>query len=75
MQKTPYYLYDGDIIHDRCAELADAFGNSSIDLFYAVKANDHPAITQYRALTHRRLPVSAGEMKRAMAAVLPRKTC
>jgi diaminopimelate decarboxylase len=34
---TPLYVYDGDMIRDRCAAVADAF--PSFDVFYSVKAN------------------------------------
>jgi diaminopimelate decarboxylase len=40
---TPYFLYDGDMIADRCYELRDAFAAQNVRLFYAVKANDHSA--------------------------------
>lgn len=66
--ETPYYLYDGDMITARCAELSHAFSAQKCDLFYAVKANDHPAvITIAAAHGIGACLVSAGEMKRAMA--------
>ncbi len=65
--KTPYFVYDGDMIAARCDELAQAFAGLNVNLFYAVKANDNPEVIKIaQARQIGGCLVSKGEMVRAM---------
>lgn len=71
--QTPFFLYDAALVRDRVHELQAAFQSMPVQLFYAVKANDHPALI--RLITENSgvgaCLVSAGEMRRATAAGVP----
>jgi diaminopimelate decarboxylase len=41
---TPLYIYNSDIIRERCKTLQSAFQNLPVSWLYAVKANDNPHI-------------------------------
>lgn len=66
---TPFYAYDAAVIRARIADLTEAFKGQNVSLHYAVKANDNPAIIGMAAKAGiGACLVSAGEMKRALAA-------
>lgn len=65
---TPYFLYDAAVIRARADELARAFQPLGARLYYAVKANDHPAIIAEVVKSGLgACLVSKGEMLRALA--------
>ncbi len=65
---TPFWVYDASIIRNRCAELVRAFADHNVKLYYAVKANDHPAIVALAASAGiGACLVSQGEFERAQA--------
>lgn len=66
---TPFYAYDAAVIRARVADLTSAFKGQNVSLHYAIKANDNPAIAGIAAQAGiGACLVSAGEMKRALAA-------
>lgn len=65
---TPFWIYDAAAIRDRAEELARAFAPQRVKLYYAVKANDHPAIIRLAANAGiGACLVSHGEFERAQA--------
>lgn len=70
---TPFWVYDAAVIRARVAELASAFAKQRVKLYYAVKANDHPAVIALVAAGGiGACLVSRGELERArMGGVLP----
>jgi diaminopimelate decarboxylase len=69
---TPFFAYNSATILDRVRELTTAFEGMPVSLYYAVKANDNPAVIQLVA--EQGLGgclVSEGEMKRALAGGIP----
>lgn len=69
---TPFFAYDADLVRQRCTQLRDAFAPFKIKLYYAVKANDHPAVVAIAAEAGiGACLVSRGEMQRASAGGVP----
>ncbi|MGE3770211.1 MAG: diaminopimelate decarboxylase [Bdellovibrionales bacterium] len=66
---TPFFVYDAATIRARAAELTAAFKGQNVKLYYAVKANDHPAIIRMAADSGiGACLVTIGEFERALVA-------
>jgi diaminopimelate decarboxylase len=69
---TPFWVYDAAIIRARVSELTAAFAKQRVKLYYAVKANDHPAVIALAAAGGiGACLVSRGEFERAQAGGVP----
>ncbi len=44
--KTPYYLYDTDLLHSNLSFVSSIAGSFGFHIHYALKANNNPGITQ-----------------------------
>ena len=65
---TPFWVYDAALVRERVAELVEAFAQQHVRLYYAVKANDHPAIIALASAGGiGACLVSRGEFERARA--------
>jgi len=66
---TPLYVYDFNKLHEKAQQLKNAFASSSVevDIYYAMKANCHPAIIRLLCgLGFGMDCVSPGEMELAL---------
>ncbi|EAH5217748.1 diaminopimelate decarboxylase [Campylobacter upsaliensis] len=65
--KTPFYLYDFDLIKSRFLQLKNAFKARKSQIFYAMKANSNLSLLQMLARLDSGFDcVSIGEVKRAL---------
>lgn len=69
---TPLYVYDAEVIEERCRELRKNFPNKAI--FYAVKANNNPELLKIIRKEGLGIEcVSPGEIRAGRAAGFPRE--
>ncbi|MDX1922756.1 MAG: diaminopimelate decarboxylase [Alphaproteobacteria bacterium] len=69
---TPFYVYSANTIRARYSELCSAVNHSRVKIFFAVKANSNIAVLSLLGKAGANMDiVSAGEMKRALAAGIP----
>lgn len=69
---TPFYVYSANTMRARFEELEKAVDHPRVKLFYAVKANSNIAVLSVLGTAGANMDiVSAGEMKRALAAGIP----
>lgn len=69
---TPFYVYSANTMRARFAELTSAVNHPRVKIFFAVKANSNIAVLSLLGKAGANMDiVSAGEMKRALAAGIP----